>query len=257
MNQLPKPDDYRAIRLSSDRRLKLMAHARAQLYNPPEEKAELEAHAALLGEVRALVRTSLPASDMEVLKRYGHTTTVGHVQFRDAPRVFDDGDKVVVEDHPRTAPVVCFCPRDVRVRDAAEYKPSTGCHRGPRDHGVPADQLLDVPPKWTSHVNDYDARGNYQSFVALDIGDLPNHEEVRALLMPALIRWLTAVAETNRARSAVLSPLHSVVHKASTLQAVAEVWPEAMRLADQFEGVRLADEAGVARITNAVFGAPK
>lgn len=47
-----------------------------------------------------------------------------------------------------------------------------------------------------------------------------------------------------------------MVHKAGTLQAVAEVWPEAMRLADQFEGVRLADEAGVARIANAVFGAP-
>ncbi len=255
MNQTPppKPEAFKTIRLSTERRDALMAHARACLYTPAEEAAELAAHAALVGALKAVVAENVPAGDLDVLRRYKHTKPVGTAIIADMPVLEADAAGVVTETGRRQKVVFCFCPRDVR---AVARNDRTGCHRRGTVATIPEELLVDVPAGWTSTEGAYDEAGNYANVSGLDIGDMPNRDEIVAQLRPAVLDFLTAKAKTDAAREAITRPLYSVVHKASTLQALAEVWPEAMRLAERFEGVRLDDEAGAARIAQATFGPP-
>lgn len=248
---LPAPDSFKTIRLSGDRRDALMAHARATLYTPAEEAAELEAHTALVGAIKSVVARSIPDGDLDVLRRCKHTSAVGVAIIADMPVLEADAEGVVTESGRRQKVVFCFCPRDVR---AVARERRTGCHR--EKLAVPDELLIDVPTSWTSGENLYDNQGYSQHVTGLDIGDMPRRDEVLAELRPAVLAWLTAKAKTDAAREAVTRPLYSIVHGRATLQAVAEVWPEAMRLADRFEGVRLEDEKGAARIASASFGPP-
>ena len=253
MNQTPppKPEDFKTIRLSGERRDALMAHARAALYTPAEEAAELAAHEALVAAVMHVAAASIPRSDLDVLRRYKHTKPVGTAIIADMPVLEVDAAGTVTETGRRQKVVFCFCPRDVR---AVQTSSRSGCHR--KGIEVPEHMLVDVPVSWTSQEGTYNAAGDYVNVSGLDIGDMPNRDEIVAQLRPAVLAFLTAKAKTDAAREAVTRPLYSVVHRASTLQAVAEVWPEAMRLAEKFEGVRLADEAGAARIAQATFAPP-
>ncbi len=251
-NQPPKPDSFKLIRLSTERRDALMAHARSCLYTPAEEAAELAAHRALVEAVKGAVERGIPAADLDVLRRYKHTKGVGIAIIADMPVLEADADTgVVTESGRRQKLVFCFCPRDVR----SPPRNRTGCHRETTSP-VPDDLLVDVPSNWTSGESLYDTHGYSQHVQGLDIGDMPNRDEVLAELRPAGLAFLPARAKTDAAREAVTRPLYSVVHKANTLQAVAAVWPEAMRLAERFEGVRLEDEKGAARIAQASFGPP-
>lgn len=244
---LPSPESFKTIRLSTDRRDALIAHAKKTLCTPQEEDDERAAHAAVLAAVNVLAIAYVSRTDLDVLRRYGHVDHVGHVLVHEMPVFSASEEGVTTTD--RTATVVfCFCPRDVR---RPPNNSRTGCHRRTYET-VPDDQTIEVPSRWAGHESAYDSDGNYINGKALDTKNLPS--DAVGDLKAAVTAWLAAKAHTDAAREAVLRPLRSVVYGKPTLQAVAEVWPEAMRLADRFEGVRLADEAGAALIGRASFG---
>lgn len=254
----PKPDDYRSIRLSGERRDALMLHARLTLYTPDEERLEARAFRELYDATCDAVKGALPAKDFAVLRKYKHTDTIGLLFVPDVPRVVTDLETgaVSVDEAPgqRHKVIFCFCPRDVRAKPSTTTR--TGCHRRPQVEDAPADTLIEVPSRWTSHEQLYDASGYSRNAQGLDVALMPDREEVHAKLRPVVLAWLQAKARTDAAREAVLRPLYSLVHSKGTLQAVAAVWPEAMRLADRFEGVREANETGERVIASARFGPP-
>lgn len=241
---LPKPTDYRTIQLSGDRRRALNDHARATLHTPDEEAAEAEAHAQLLAVSRAVIEDIIPETDMVVLRKYGHAQMVRHIRFRDVPSIDPERTR-------ESSPLFCFCPRDTRSSQNAETR--TGCHRAPVPPVTEGVEPLHVPTTWTEVSGLYYPNGSHETVQALDIGKMPKREQVHAALMDDLLAWLRAKVTTDRARDAILRPLYSLVHTRKTLQSLAEVWPEAMRLADRFEGVRLADEAGAQIVAAATF----
>lgn len=244
MTTLPTPTDYRSIRLNPDRRSQLRRHAVRSLYTPPEEAAETEAFNALYGAIRTEIDALIPADDLAVLRRYNYLGAAGYFRFTDAPRARGRGASERRSVPPTQDVLFCFCPRDPRAFAADEL---TGCGRDREN--IPVDRLIETCYGWLT--------SNGYSINVIVLDRIKSHAvALRATLLPFLEAWRAAVETTNQARDAVLLPLYGVIARANTLQTVAKVWPEAMRLADDFEGVRTGETGAEDRIATAVFAPP-
>lgn len=240
---LPAPTDFRSIRLNDDYRSKLYQHGVLSLFTPPEEAAEMAAFEALMGAIRAALAVLIPEEDLVVFRRYGLTTRAGLMTIDDVPAI--DPEAL-----PKTTKVtVCFCPRDVRTLT----RDRTGCGRVRvgSERATREDMTVETLKPWAFASSN----GTELNFAQLEaqLG-----RGARVSIMPALQHWLVCRGATNRARQAILYPLGDVINRATTLQAVAKVWPEAMRLAVQFGGVRTAaaTDEETRQITAATFMPP-
>lgn len=237
---------FKPIPLTHERRDRLMQHARSTLMTPDEEVAENMAHRLLMEYLRARVKASVDEATLTVLAQFGATATVDSVYFAKLPTVDREGRRTTVTSDY----TVGFLPRDVRFPGGlvSRHDPDVTAADGVTP-GV-------VPYRWAhqQHARGYNSdRVDYgrigRGHGTLDAGPIVADEDLRAYALTLRM----AAAVTDRARDAVLSPLRALIYKARTLQAVAEVWPPALSFADEFEGVRLDDEEGEARVKSATF----
>lgn len=247
---LPAPEDFRSIRLNDGYRSVLYQHGILSLFTPAEEAAEAVAFTALMRVIRVAIDALIPPEDMAVLRRYGAVTKAHQMIIREVPAIDPEGlDRVAWG--TKTADItVCFCPRDVRTLS----QDRTGCGRvvrGMRGSGQSAGpEAIETLAAW---ISGYGERGE----ILLTQVEAMKGPGPRQLIMPDLQHWLVCRETTNRAREAILHPLRGVINRAATLQTVAKVWPEAMRLAPRFGGIRTAaTDAEASQITAATFMPP-
>lgn len=247
---VPAPGEYKSIRLDSEGRGLCKIMARETLYTPDEEAAEAAAHKVVFDALAAIVN-AFSAVEMAVLEKYGHTR-----QYRGATVHPSKGDgRYSIDERFTLDPSEDFARRSVskygdwfrfglrnpRIQPqrfwTGDDDEGANVHlSGPTAYGTshPQDGLIDLAVAAPAHLDD---------------------------LVGPWRAWARAKKATDDARKAVLGPLFKVIDGASRLQAVADVWPDAMRLAPALRGIptsAVAIDEVKARIAGATFGnAPK
>lgn len=209
---IPAPEDYKTIRLTGELREQLLEYAAARLYTAEEEAEEHRAHAAVLARFRELIADKASPEEMTVLVKFKAVTLITGIQdSREGRRTF------------------CFCPRDPRQ---PPYKGRRSCHNRPDSDAVKACGIL------------YPGGNGCYPTDAFE----PPTAEIEAL-RPHLRAYFKAEDATDEARKKLLASIQAVIAGKRTLQEVAAVFPEAMRLAEKMNATRNArdtDEAAVA-----------
>lgn len=232
--QLPKPDDFKNLRLTSDSRNKLEAYAGTKLKTPKEERAEAKAFKEMMAEIKKVL-SLIPASDLKVLENYGHTKRAGGALI-ELPNLYIKNGRTCLDETYHTKVRICFCPRNVRK----PVRRVSGCHLH-EDEPVPENLRLTVPSGKVEGYRTYEVDLKHY-------GESPYYGD----MVRAINAWRAAKERTNIARNKVLYPLRKLIQNKSSLQTLAKEWPAAMGMAERLGAVDLRDH-GIDNVRHADF----